>query len=115
VPTQILADVYAETDLFLYPSRQEGFGLPVLEAFACGVPVVASNTTALPEVAGNAALLIDPESPGDIAEAVKNMMEKKGLRKLFVQRGLRRAKLFTWEDTARRTLEVYEGVGGGFS
>ncbi len=111
VPSEMLSRVYAESDLFLYPSRLEGFGLPVLEAFACGVPVIASNTTSLPEVAGDAALLIDPESPQAIAKAVKQMMEGSVLRRRYIQRGLKRAKLFTWEKTARLTLKVYERVG----
>ena len=110
VPTEMLNQVYAEADLFLYPSRLEGFGLPVLEAFACGVPVIASNTTSLPEVTGNAALLVDPEKPEAIAKAVKKMMEKPGRRKQYVQRGFKRAKFFTWEKTAKQTLKVYEGM-----
>jgi glycosyltransferase involved in cell wall biosynthesis len=112
VPSEMLSHVYAEADLFLYPSRLEGFGLPLLEAFACGVPVIASNTTSLPEVAGDAALLIDPENPQAIARAVKQMMEKPALRRRYIQRGLKRAKLFTWEKTARSTLKVYEGAKG---
>jgi glycosyltransferase involved in cell wall biosynthesis len=108
VPSELLNRVYAEADLFLYPSRLEGFGLPLLEAFACGVPVVASETSSLPEVAGKAALLVDPESPQAIAKAVKQMMERPALRKRYVQRGLKRAALFSWEKTARKTLEVYE-------
>ncbi|HTC19730.1 MAG TPA: glycosyltransferase family 1 protein, partial [bacterium] len=112
VPSEMLTHVYAEADLFLYPSRLEGFGLPLLEAFACGVPVIASNTTSLPEVAGDAALLIDPESPQAIAKAVKQMMEKPALRRRYIQRGLKRAKLFTWEKTARLTLKVYEEEKG---
>lgn len=108
VPGEMLPQVYAEADLFLYPSRLEGFGLPVLEAFACGVPVVASNTTSLPEVAGDAALLVDPKSPEAIAKAVAQMMEKPALRRRFIQKGLRRAKQFSWEKTARKTLAVYE-------
>ena len=108
VPSEMLPQVYAEADLFLYPSRLEGFGLPVLEAFACGVPVVASNTTSLPEVAGNAALLVDPESPEAIAKAVAQMMDKPSLRKRYIKKGLQRAKLFSWEKTAKKTLEVYE-------
>ena len=109
VPFEMLPQVYSEADLFLYPSRLEGFGLPVLEAFACGVPVVASNTTSLPEVAGDAALLVDPEDPGAIARAVKRMMENPALRKRYVRLGLKRARRFTWEKTARETLKVYEG------
>ncbi len=112
VPFEMLPQVYSESDLFLYPSRLEGFGLPVLEAFASGVPVVASNVSSLPEVAGDAALLVDPENPEAIAKAVKQMMDKPALRKRYVQRGLKRAKLFTWEKTARKTLEVYERMRG---
>ncbi len=108
VPTEMLNQVYAEVDLFLYPSRLEGFGLPLLEAFACGVPVITSNTTSLPEVAGNSALLVDPENPQAIAKAMKQMMEKPSLRKLYIGRGLKRAKLFSWDKTARLTLKVYE-------
>jgi len=110
VPTEMLNQVYAEADLFLYPSRLEGFGLPVLEAFACGVPVVASQTSSLPEVAGKAALLVDPENPEAIAKAAGLVMEKPALRQALIRRGLRRAKLFTWEKTARLTLKVYEGM-----
>lgn len=82
--------------------------MPLLEAFACGVPVVAANAASLPEVAWNAALLVDPESPQDIAKAVRNMMERKGLRKMYAQRGARRAREFTWEKTAKLTVKVYE-------
>jgi glycosyltransferase involved in cell wall biosynthesis len=111
VPHWALNQVYADVDLFLYPSLMEGFGLPVLEAFACGLPVITSNITSLPEVAGNAALLVDPKSPEAIVKAVGQMMKLKGLRKLYVQRGLRRAKQFSWEKTAKMTLKVYEQLG----
>ncbi|HEY5039363.1 MAG TPA: glycosyltransferase family 1 protein, partial [bacterium] len=112
VPRWMLNQVYSESDLFLYVSRMEGFGLPVLEAFACGVPVITSNSSSLPEVAGKAALLVDPEKPEDIAKAVKQIMEKPALRRQLIQRGLQRAKLFTWEKMARLTLEVYEKMRG---
>lgn len=111
VPMEMIPHTYAEADLFLYPSRLEGFGLPVLEAFASGVPVVTSKTSSLPEVAGDAALLVDPESPKAVAQAVRQMMERPALRQRYIQKGLRRAKAFTWEKTARLTLEVYRKVG----
>ncbi len=114
VAVEDLSRTYREADLFLYPSRMEGFGLPVLEAFSCGVPVITSDTTSLPEVAGKAALLVDPEDPAVIAQAVRNMMEKPKLRKLFIQRGLQRVKLFTWEKMAKQTLKVYESLGATF-
>jgi len=111
VTHDILRAIYADVDLFLYPSRLEGFGLPVLEAFSSGVPVVTSNTTSLPEVAGNAAALVDPENPHDIAECVEKLYRKPALRKALVAKGLARAKQFTWEKTAQLTLPVYERMG----
>jgi glycosyltransferase involved in cell wall biosynthesis len=115
VPPWTLNQVYADVDLFLYPSLMEGFGLPVLEAFACGVPVITSNTTSLPEVAGNAGMLVDPKRPEAIAKAIGQMMKSKALRKQYVRRGLSRAKQFSWEKTAKMTLKVYKGIGGGLS
>ncbi len=110
VPFDVLKEIYSGVDLFLYPSKIEGFGLPLLEAFACGVPVITSNRTALPETAGEAALLVDPESPESISEAVKQIMEKPSLRKRLVEKGLKRAEEFSWERTARLTRKVYEGI-----
>jgi glycosyltransferase involved in cell wall biosynthesis len=108
VPSEMLNQVYSEVDLFLYPSLMEGFGLPLLEAFACGVPVITSNGTSLPEVAGNAALFVDPKSPRAIAEAMRKVMKKPALRRQLIQRGLKRAKLFSWDKMAKLTLKVYE-------
>ena len=108
VSMETLKQMYGEMNLLLYASRLEGFGLPVLEAFACGLPVIASNTSSLPEVAGKAALLVDPESPMAIAGAVGKMMDQPSLRKRLVQLGLKRAGQFTWEKTARTTLKAYE-------
>jgi len=113
VPAEKMIQTYHDEDLLLYPSRLEGFGLPVLEAFACGTPVITSNTTSLPEVAGKAALLVNPEDPADIADAVQKAMEKPALRKQLMERGLKRAKLFTWEKTAKETLSVYESILNG--
>lgn len=90
-----------------FPSLYEGFGLPVLEAFASGLPVVTSNSTSLPEVAGDAALLVDPEDAVSIAEAMKQIASSPSLRDALSVAGRNRAKEFTWKKTALSTLEVY--------
>ena len=95
-----------------YPSTYEGFGLPVLEAMACGTPVVASNVSSLPEVAGDAAVLVDPLDPGSIAHGLERVVRDEALRRTLVAAGERRAEAFTWEDTARRTALVLREVGG---
>src|SRR5262249_10808528 len=108
VPFEMLRHIYQEVDLFLYPSLLEGFGLPVLEAFASGVPVVTSNSSSLPEVAGKAALLVDRESPKEMAGAIRRVIESKALRKKLIHSGLKRARQFSWDKMAKETLEVYE-------
>ncbi len=100
--------LYSGAEIFLFPSLYEGFGLPVLEAMACGTPVVTSRTTSLPEVAGNAALLVDPEDTDEIAEAMQRFLARASVRDDYVHRGLARARMFPWEQTARKTLAVYE-------
>jgi glycosyltransferase involved in cell wall biosynthesis len=95
-----------------YPSTYEGFGLPVLEAMACGTPVVASNVSSLPEVAGDAAVLVDPLDPGSIAHGLERVLRDDALRRTLIAAGERRAGAFTWEDTARRTASVLREVGG---
>lgn len=112
VPLDELVRLYNAATVFVYPSLYEGFGLPVLEAMACGCPVVASNTSAIPEVAGDAALLIDPMDPQAIADAIQNVLVNEELSKELRQRGLRRAKFFSWEDCARKTLQVYRETIG---
>ena len=107
VPRKRLRETYLRADVLLLASRWEGFGLPVLEAFACGVPVVASRTTALPEVAGNAAVLADPEDPKALAEAVLKVLDSPALARSLARKGFARAKQFSWDRTARLTLEVY--------
>ncbi|MGH9661215.1 MAG: glycosyltransferase family 4 protein [Bryobacteraceae bacterium] len=98
---------YARAGVFAFPSLDEGFGMPVLEAMAAGVPVLTSIRSALPEVSGDAALLIDPERTGEIAEGLRKLTEDEGLRKEFVERGKVRAAQFTWTGAARKTWEVY--------
>ncbi len=103
-----LPAMYAGADLFVYPSSYEGFGFPVLEAMACGTPVITSNVSSLPEVAGDAALLIDPLDVDGLAAAMRRVLSDGDLRRQMRAKGLEQARRFTWEETARRTLQVYE-------
>ena len=107
-----LPAVYGGAALFVFPSLYEGFGLPLLEAMACGVPVVASNVSSLPEVAGDAALLVDPRETDDLADAVARALRDGALRDRLRAAGLARARQFSWEATARRTLDAYTSVVG---
>jgi glycosyltransferase involved in cell wall biosynthesis len=97
-------------DVFVFPSLFEGFGLPPLEAMACGTPVVTSNAGSLPEVVGDAALLVDPCNEHEIANAIQRLLLDEKLRNELIGRGFERVKLFSWERTARETLQVYEAV-----
>jgi glycosyltransferase involved in cell wall biosynthesis len=113
VPSDGMAKEYWNADVFFYPSLWEGFGLPVLEAFAAGTPVVASNTTSIPEVAGNAACLADPTNPEALALAIQRVIQFPKLRKTLIAKGFQRVNRFTWEKTALKTVEVYrEAVQG---
>ena len=94
----------------IFPSLFEGFGLPVLEAFAAGVPVITSNTTSLPEVSGDAALLVDPLDISAIAESMSKIYEDDNLRSEMVKKGTARAIEFSWERTALETIKVYQDV-----
>jgi glycosyltransferase involved in cell wall biosynthesis len=101
-----LADLYGGALMMVYPSLMEGFGLPPLEAMACGVPVITSNTTSLPEVVGDAALMVDPHDAEGLAEAMAQVLEDAALRDELSARGLRRASEFSWERTVAETLEA---------
>ena len=103
-----LPALYAGADLFVYPPSYEGFGFPVLEAMACGTPVITSNVSSLPEVAGDAGLLVDPLDIAELTEAMRKVLSDSELRQRMREKGLERARQFTWEETARRTLRVYE-------
>jgi glycosyltransferase involved in cell wall biosynthesis len=102
--------LYNAADLFVFPSLYEGFGLPVIEAMACGVPVVASNLSAIPEVAGEAALLVDPRDADQLCDSMERILRDKRLHATLRRRGLARAKGFSWERAARETVEVYQEV-----
>ena len=99
---------YAGAEALLFPSLYEGFGIPILEAFACGTPVVASDVSALPEVAGHAAVLVDPRDEDAIADGLMRTLRDDALRKDLARRGRERLRRFDWTETARRTVAGYE-------
>jgi glycosyltransferase involved in cell wall biosynthesis len=102
-----LTDWIACSDALVYPSLYEGFGIPILEAFACGVPVITSNCSSMPEIAGDAAVLVDPYDEQSISQAIANVYNDEGLQKRLIRAGLERNKQFSWTKTAEKTLEVY--------
>lgn len=110
VPDDDLPALYSLSQAFVYPSRYEGFGLPILEAMACGVPVVAAKSSCLPEVGGDAALYFPPRKDAALADMLRRVLEDRELRQLLVKRGLARAALFSWRAAAERTIEVYKAA-----
>jgi glycosyltransferase involved in cell wall biosynthesis len=107
-----LARWYARAMVFAFPSLDEGFGMPLLEAMAAGTPVVTSNRSALPEVAGEAALLVAPEDTAALADALRDLTESESLRAELARRGAARAREFTWEKAVRQTWDVYRELLG---
>ena len=110
VADETLAGLMSAAALFVLPSLAEGFGLPALEAMACGCPVIASNTTSLPEVAGDAAIWVDPLDADALAERLRALLRDQSLRRDLRAKGLARAAQFSWERTARETFAVYRRV-----
>lgn len=106
VSREELSALYSGAQALVYTSLYEGFGLPILEAMACGTPVVTSNISSMPEVADNAAVQVDPTNPTEIAAGIEKVLSE---REKWVDKGKRRVKMFSWEKTARKTLEVYRG------
>ena len=106
-----LPALYGGAEVFVFPSQYEGFGFPVLEAMACGAPVVCSNRSSLPEVAGDAALLCDPNDTEALAHTIEQALTDRNLCAGLRQRGLARAAQFSWEQTAQSTLKVYRSTG----
>jgi len=107
ISTDKMPYLYSASSLFLYPSLREGFGLPILEAMSCETPVITSNSSSMPEVAGNAAYLIDPENPDQIAEAMAIMLNDSLKRNEFIEKGKKNILRFSWEDSAKQTLKIY--------
>lgn len=112
LPGEVLEGLWSVADVFVYPSLYEGFGLPVLEAMARGVPVACSSASSLPEVAGDAALMFDPQDEAAIAASLERLLSDPVEAERLCARGLERSKQFTWERTARTTLVTYERAMG---
>lgn len=107
VPDSELGSLYAAADVFTYPSEYEGFGLPIIEAMACGTPVITSNKSSLPEVGGEAAVTLDPSDLSTLSAAIRRMCEDDEFRKTMQDASLRRAQDMRWDQTARETVRVY--------
>jgi len=107
VPDEDLVCLYNAAKLFVYPSLYEGFGLPLVEAMACGTPVVASNASCIPEVVGDAGILFDPYNEEEILDSIKIVLNDKSTWEALSIKGLRRAKQFSWSSAAKQTIELY--------
>jgi glycosyltransferase involved in cell wall biosynthesis len=110
VSDQLVAQYYHHADAVVYPSHYEGFGLPVLEAMMFGAPVITSNTSSLPEVAGDAAVMINPDDPLELAEGIFNVIDDRTFRQDLIQRGRVQAAQFSWRQTAQETLKAYQSL-----
>jgi Glycosyltransferase len=106
----LLAYLYSKARAFVYPSLYEGFGIPILEAFACACPAIVSNRSSLPEVGGDAAQYFDPENPASLMTALSEVLNNNDAADHMREKGLERVKLFSWDDTAQKTLETYKKV-----
>lgn len=107
VPEEDASAIYSCASAFIFPSLYEGFGIPPLEAMACGTPVIASNTSALPEVVGNAGILVNPLDIENIAFEMDRLINDDKLKKEYSEKGLTQAKRFSWEESAKKALEIY--------
>ncbi|MDP2923091.1 MAG: glycosyltransferase family 1 protein [Candidatus Omnitrophota bacterium] len=107
IPDDDLPMLYNASECFVFPSLYEGFGIPLLEAMNCGVPIIASNVSSLPEIGGDAALYVDPYDETSIAKAMKKIAEDEQLKKQLIEKGFKRAKEFSWQKMAREILQIY--------
>ncbi len=105
--------LYSMADVFAFPSFAEGFGIPLIEAMACGAPVITSNVSAMPEVVGDAALLIDPHNIDELATAISNLLENEQMREELRAKGYQRAREYTWEASAQKMLHIYQNLSNG--
>ena len=110
IPYEYLPYFYSGAEIFIFPSFHEGFGLPIVEAMACGTPVITSNVYATKEVAGDAALLVNPYNVDEIAEAIYKILTDEVCREELIRKGIKRAKFFSWEKCARGYADIYREV-----
>jgi glycosyltransferase involved in cell wall biosynthesis len=110
VPDDDLAGLYNAADIFVFPSLYEGFGLPPLEAMACGTPVIAGDAASLPEIVGDAGILVPPEDINGLAGSVEQLLATPSLAEEYTEKGLARAHQFSWDKTAKETLRVYRMI-----
>ena len=110
VADEELPILYSSADALVYTTLYEGFGLPILEAMACGTPVITSDISSMPEIASSAALIVDPTSTDKIKKAIKEVLEDSELRKSLKKKGVERAKEFTWQNTAKQTANIYQDL-----
>jgi glycosyltransferase involved in cell wall biosynthesis len=110
VNDDILAYLYQKAVAFVFPSLYEGFGIPILESFACGCPVICSKTSSLPEVAGDATIYFDPTDKLSMSNSIQKVIYNDDLKKQLVNKGTERVKKFTWEKTAKQTKKIYENI-----
>lgn len=108
IPDHDLSAIYSGALAFIYPSLYEGFGLPPLEAMQCGTPVITSNTSSLPEVVGDAGIMINPTNRDDLCQAMLDLINNKSLRNDLTQKGIARAKQFSWSKCAKKTIKIYK-------
>ncbi len=110
LPQEFLHSLYSEAELFIFPSFYEGFGLPAVEAQACGTPVITSNRGSLKEVINGSAKIVTPESVSEITDAINELLDNNELRKEFINRGLKNSARFDWDETAAETMAFYESI-----
>jgi glycosyltransferase involved in cell wall biosynthesis len=107
VPREHLPHLYSASEALVFLSLYEGFGLPLIEAMACGTPIIASNTSCIPEIVGDAGVLVNPYNVEEVASALLNLAEDPELKAELSSKGIQRAGRFKWEHTIRKTIEVY--------
>lgn len=110
IPDKDLAPLYSGAEVFVYPSLYEGFGMPIVEAQACGCPVITSNISSMPEAAGKGAILINPQKTAEIAQALQKIITNETLRKKLIKEGTKNAARFSWEKTAQKVLKTIESL-----